>query len=74
MYVLRFDGPVPAYAWFSDRATGIRARQRARSKGYHVTLNKESIDAETSVFDRDNVHPKYTFADRLRNKFRRSNG
>ena len=69
-YVLRFDGPVPAYSWHHNLAVGIKARTKARSKGYHVTLTKGAVNAEEAN-RRGDGQPSLTFADRLRNKFRR---
>lgn len=77
MYVLTYDGPVPARAWFHDLADGIKARTKARDKGYHVTLFKQGVDtpdAETGLLARrDNDNYKPSFADRLRTRFRRRN-
>ena len=76
MYVLTYSGPVPAYAWYRDMASGVKARTKARSKGYHVVLNYQPIgekDAEADKLARDNHKRKRTFADRLRAKFRRKN-
>jgi hypothetical protein len=76
-YVLTFNGPKPARAWFRSREAGIKARNKFRKEGYHVLLTKvnlpEVTDAKTTRKRRVENRDHNSFLTRIADRFRRRN-